>query len=150
MKQVDWKNKVAVSSGGVIYRESQGSVEVAITTKANRRVWCLPKGLVEQGESLEETAIREVAEETGLTGEIESKIDQIDYWFYWKREATRYHKFVHFYLLKYLEGNPEDHDHEVEEVHWVPLPEAAAKLSYDSEREVMKKAQTIIEKQRSS
>lgn len=145
MEQSDWKNKVAVSSGGIVYRRDEGQLVVAITARDGGKVWCLPKGLVEEGESLEDAALREVREETGLTAALEQKIGQIDYWFYWRPEATRFHKYVHFYLLRFVNGDIKDHDHEVEEVRWVSPSEALAMLTYDSERDILKKALALMQ-----
>ncbi len=138
--------ETAVSSGGVVYKKEDGRIEIALTNHDERKVWSLPKGLVEKGESLEETALREVNEETGLTGEIVGEIDKIDYWFYWKPKNTRYHKFVHFYLVKHTGGDSSKHDWEVTEVRWFPIDEAIETLSYKDEKVVVEKAKDMIEK----
>lgn len=150
------QTKRAVSAGGVVYRDNKGKIEVVIASRhagrpagrqasgKGEQVWCLPKGEVEEGESLAEAASREVREETGLSGEVVEKIDQIDYWFYWKPEDTRYHKFVHFFLFKFVSGSTKDHDFELDEVKWVPIDKAPKLLSYKSEKEVVAKAQAII------
>lgn len=140
------QTETAVSAGGVIYKKEDGKVEIVLTSHDERKVWNLPKGLVEEGEGLEETALREVNEETGLTGEIVGKIGKIDYWFYWKPKSTRYHKFVHFYLVKHTGGNISKHDWEVTEARWFPVDEAIEKLSYKNEKAVVEKAKDMIEK----
>ncbi|HDP70580.1 MAG TPA: NUDIX domain-containing protein [Actinobacteria bacterium] len=118
---------------------------MAITARNDKKnVWCLPKGLVERDETPEETALREVKEETGLIGEIVDKIGQIDYWFYWNLHRIRYHKFVHFYLMKYVEGDIGDHDFKVREVRWVSVENASKILSYKGEIEMIKKAEKIL------
>ncbi|MCL4499555.1 MAG: NUDIX hydrolase [Chloroflexi bacterium] len=133
----------ATSAGGVIFRLLAGAVEVAITARSGpREVWALPKGTVEPGETLEQAAVREASEETGLTGEVLEKIDVIDYWFVF--EGVRYHKFVHFYLLKYLSGDPSAHDWEVDEVAWLPVDEAHARLTFRNEQGVLAKAKDAI------
>lgn len=137
-----------VSSGGVIYRETDGrGPEVALiayTGRGGGRVWCLPKGGVEPNESLEETARREVAEETGLTGEVEAKLGAIQYWYYGRQERVRYHKSVHFYLLRFREGRVEDHDREAEEVRWFPLGQALDLVTYENERAILLRAGAAI------
>lgn len=141
------RTKREISSGGIIYRKSDDAIEVAIasrTTQRGKKVWCLPKGWVEKGESLEETAQREVKEETGLNGEIVGKIGDIQYWFYSRDERCRIFKTVHFFLLTYLEGDVKDHDFELDEVRWVPLEEAEEKLSFKTEKDIMRKAREML------
>ncbi len=134
-----------MSSGGVIFRKVDGEIQVAIANREGGNIWCLPKGIVEKDETAEETALREVEEETGLKGEIINKIDQIDYWFYWKPEETRYHKFVHFFLMEYKSGDIAKHDFELDEVRWMPIDEAINTLSYKGEVQVLGKARQMIE-----
>lgn len=137
-----------VSSGGVIYRESpQSGVEVALiayTGRGGGRVWCLPKGGVEPNESLEETARREVSEETGLSGDVEAKLGAIQYWYYGRQERVRYHKSVHFFLLRFREGRLEDHDLEAEEARWFGIGEAIEALTYENERAILLRASAAI------
>lgn len=139
------KTAVVTSAGGVIFRVRDGEAEVALTATDGRSRWKLPKGLVESHESLEEAALREVREETGLTGEIVGKIGQIDYWFYWRPKETRFHKFVHFFLVRHTGGNEAMHNWEIEEVAWFPIKEALGKLTYKSERDILEKAETMME-----
>ena len=134
-----------VSSGGVIFRCSSNGVEVALVLVRGRNTWCLPKGTVDRGEGPEDTAIREVMEETGLSGEIYEKIGQISYWYYVRKESKRIHKTVHFYLMKFKKGNTQDHDHEVIDAKWFLIDEAINRLSYKSEKEILKKAKRMIE-----
>ena len=132
-----------VSSGGVIFRPTPEGKDVALirrTSSEERPVWCLPKGWVEPGESLEGTAIREVQEETGLAGKVLQKLGAIQYSFLDRRFKSRIHKTVHFYLLEYIQGDPSQHDHEVEEARWVRLDEARGFLTYDGEKEIVSKA----------
>jgi 8-oxo-dGTP pyrophosphatase MutT (NUDIX family) len=138
------KVKREISAGGVIFRKGNIAYEVALTSRDNGKVWCLPKGLVDKGEKLEETALREVKEETGLAGRIIEKIDEVKYWYYSKWEKVRVFKSVHFYLMECQGGNVEEHDFEVDEVRWFPLEEAVKLLSYKSEREIVAKAEVIL------
>jgi 8-oxo-dGTP pyrophosphatase MutT (NUDIX family) len=129
----------AVSAGGVVLSGPEGDFDVALVTPNHRRVWCLPKGTLEAGESAEEAAVREVREETGLHAEIVEKIDQINYWFY-TPARTRVHKVVHFFLMRSLGGDVYDHDREIAEVRLFPLLEAPELLAYRGERGVVEQA----------
>jgi 8-oxo-dGTP diphosphatase len=102
---------------------------------------------VEKEEGLEETALREVSEETGLEGRVVTKIGDISYWYVGKTkegEAIRIFKRVYFYLIRYLGGDVSRHDHEVAEARWFPISEAMAQLSYPTEKETMRKAMALL------
>jgi 8-oxo-dGTP pyrophosphatase MutT (NUDIX family) len=133
----------AVSAGGVVYRRGQEGIEVVLCGRTSEGIWGLPKGTPDADESLEETAVREVGEETGLRVAIEAKIDTIEYWFV--REGVRYHKFVHHYLMVATGGSLDDHDWEYDRVDWFPLEEACKTLSYGNEVAVVRKAAALIE-----
>lgn len=135
-----------VSAGGAAFRINDGKVELAIVAVNPSRRWQLPKGLVDDGESDEQAALREVREEAGIECEIIEKIETIEYWYFGneKGERVRYHKFVHFFLMKYVSGDTKDHDHEVAEVKWVSPDEAFEMLAFDGEKEIIKKASEIL------
>jgi len=133
------------SAGGVVFRKNKNKIEVAIIARNNKTVWCLPKGKIEKNESAEDTAKREVKEETGLEGELLTKINSIHYFYTSKEENKRFSKTVDFYLFKYVNGNTEDHDWEIDAVEWVEIDEAIKRLTYKSERETMEKAKKIIQ-----
>ena len=107
-------------------------------------LWSLPKGHIELGETAEQTAIREVAEETGIRGDVLAALGSIDYWFV--TEGRRVHKTVHHYLLRFLGGELCDHDMEVNEVAWVPLEELPSRLAYADERRLAEVAGELIQK----
>jgi 8-oxo-dGTP pyrophosphatase MutT (NUDIX family) len=132
-----------VSAGGVVYRKKKAGTEVAIIKVGPIIRWQLPKGIVDEGETPEQAAIREVREETGSKAKIESPLETIEYW-YVSKDKIRYHKFVHFYLMKYVSGKTDDHDDEVLEARWVPIVDAIRMLSFKSEREVVEKAREMI------
>jgi 8-oxo-dGTP pyrophosphatase MutT (NUDIX family) len=135
--------KRAVSAGGVVYRRGPQGIEVVVCGRTEDGVWGLPKGTPAAGESLEQAAVREVSEETGLQVEIDRKIDTIEYWF--AREGIRYHKFVHHYLMVPIGGNTENHDWEYDRVEWFPAEQALKTLSYRNEVEVVRKAVALLE-----
>lgn len=133
------------SAGGVAIRVNDSKTEVAIIQTAAEKRWQLPKGIVDPGETPEQAAIREVREEAGINCEIVSKLDTIEYWFVasYDGERKRYHKNVHFFQMKYLDGNVADHDHEVSEARWVGIDEAVEMLAFESERELIRKTQLL-------
>ena len=134
-----------VSAGGVIYRRRDDQVEVALIHTGKR--WGLPKGHVEKGERVEETAVREVREETGLLGKPDRKLGQISYSYRGKSRGggpVRIAKRVTFFLLEYLEGEVQSDDYEVEEARWFALDEALAKLSFATEQKMMRRAARLI------
>jgi 8-oxo-dGTP diphosphatase len=135
-----------VSAGGVAFRWRDSEPEIAIVSMKPKLRWQLPKGIVDPGESPEITAVREVKEEAGVETERLGLIETIEYWYRSARNGkpVRYHKFVHFYLMKYLRGDVADHDHEVEEARWVSFDEALGMLEFKSEREVVETAREMV------
>jgi len=134
------------SAGGVAYRPNGATHEVALISVGPTGRWQLPKGLVDEGESAEQAALREVREEAGIETDLVAHVQTIQYWYYGERrgERVRFRKQVHFYLLAYRRGRIEDHDHEVAEARWVGFEEAAQLLAFRSEREVLEKARALL------
>lgn len=128
-----------VSAGGVVVRD--GEVLVIVPTRRGpqgQRVLALPKGHVDPGETPEQTAAREVREETGVDAELLEPLGEIRY--FYQRSGVRIFKRVSFFLFAYRGGSVEDHDDEVEEARWMGLEEAATALSYDGERSMVARA----------
>jgi 8-oxo-dGTP pyrophosphatase MutT (NUDIX family) len=138
--------KTQVSAGGVTFRRRGSRIEVALISVGDEGRWQLPKGLVDKGESNEDAAMREVREETGLETEMVAPLDKVEYWYYstTRGERVRFHKFVHFYLLRYKSGNVNDHDHEVNEARWVEVDEAREMLAFKSEKKIIELARAMI------
>lgn len=138
--------KEQVSAGGVVYRADKGAAEVVIVSVGGQHRWQLPKGLVDAGENPEITAVREAREEGGVSSEVVQIIETIEYWYVGLDDGikVRFHKRVHFYLLRYLSGDTKDHDWEVNEARWVPIEDAASQLAFENERRVMEKARELI------
>jgi 8-oxo-dGTP pyrophosphatase MutT (NUDIX family) len=134
-----------ISSGGVIFRRGQGGMEVVLVSVKGGEVWCLPKGLIDRGETPEETAVREVREESGLSGKIIEELGDITYWYYIKGENVKCRKTVHFFLLEYVSGNTEQHDFEVDDSQWFPIDAALEKISFKGDRSILEKAKAKLE-----
>jgi 8-oxo-dGTP pyrophosphatase MutT (NUDIX family) len=133
------------SAGGVLVRRLGGRwMMAAIRPRRDDDsvVWALPKGHIDDGEKGEETAVREVAEETGARGRSLGKLGDVKYWFNW--DGERIFKVVSFFLVRYEGGRlgdvPEEFRHEVAEARWVPLEEAAGILTYRAEKDMARKA----------
>jgi 8-oxo-dGTP diphosphatase len=138
------------SAGGVVFRKESGdsgdgSIGVVLVLVRGKDVWCLPKGIIDKGEAVHEAALREVREETGLRGSIIDKIGHVSYWYFLKNDMIRVHKTVHFYLMSYVDGSTDDHDYEVDQAQWFPIEQALKRLSYRSERDILRKAKGMIE-----
>ena len=137
-----------ISSGGVLVRRMRGRWWIAAIRPAGKRpgVWALPKGRVDAGEEPAATALREVAEETGLAGDLEGKLGDVRYVYTW--EGERIFKIVSFYLLRHRSGRigdvPPEHRHEVAEVRWLPLEEAPRLLAYRGERDMAERALNLL------
>ena len=137
----------ATSAGGLVIRVADGARQITLGRRRRSRdglTWVLPKGTVEDGETLEQTALREVAEETGLEVRALEPVGAIDYSFV--REGRRIHKTVHFFLMEPLGGDLSRHDHEFEAVRWVPLADAPGVMSHETERGVVSRAMPAIER----
>ncbi len=132
----------AVAAGGVVYRYGAEGLEVALAGRLSDGTWVFPKGQPDGDETIEETALREVREETGLQVRAISALGQVEYWFAAGPERVR--KAVHFYLMEPIGGDTSLHDHEYDEVRWVPVREARRMLSFDTYREVLDRALAAI------
>ena len=139
------------SSGGVLVRRMQGRWWLAVIRPGGRPegLWALPKGNIGPGEDPEATAVREVAEETGIAATSSGKLGDVRY--VYTRGGQRIFKVVSFYLLRYRNGRIDDvaaaFRHEVAEARWVPLDEARELLSYRGEREMAEKALASLERE---
>jgi 8-oxo-dGTP pyrophosphatase MutT (NUDIX family) len=132
----------ATSAGGVVHRITDGRIEIVIVHRRSPVLWALPKGTPDAGETIEETALRETREETGLEVEIVGPLRSIRYFFV--RRTTRFNKTVHFFLMRAVGGSTDAHDAEFDEVRWVELHEALALLSHATERSVVEEASLLV------
>jgi 8-oxo-dGTP pyrophosphatase MutT (NUDIX family) len=134
-----------VSAGGIVYRHGSQGPEVVLCGRPSRGLWALPKGTPEPSETLEQTAVREVSEETGLHVDIEQKVGEIEYWFTRAEVGKRFRKRVHHYLMHPTGGDTADHDAEYDEVRWFPLSEARQRLTFPDEVEILNKAVALLD-----
>jgi len=131
------------SAGGVVVRGDEVVVIVPTRRAANgAKVLALPKGHVDPGETPIQAAAREVREEAGVDAEPRGELGAVRYWY--MRGGKRIAKQVDFYLFEYRSGDVDDHDHEVEHARWMPLADAARRLTYDGEREMAARALSRI------
>lgn len=137
--------KFETSAGGLVVRRQGQAYSCLLIGRGMPRIWTLPKGHVEPRETMEQAAIREVREETGCWAEIISKLSEISYFFFQNR--SRHKKAVTFYLMRYVSGSTENHDHEVDEAEWFPLQAAKRTLKYVNEKRVVDLALEYLERE---
>lgn len=138
MSAEELRDDRALSAGGVILRRSGDGYETVIVGRKSDGAWLLPKGTPIADEPLEQTARREVSEETGLDVRIRAPLGSIHYSFV--REGTRIEKTVLFYLMSAVGGDVDRHDHEYDYVRWAPIEEARGLLRFDNYREILDRA----------
>ena len=136
------------SAGGVLWRPAPGGgVEICLIATKGLTRWQLPKGHSEGAESDAEAARREVREETGCDGEVEADLGEIVFWFFAGsgQGRRRIRKTVRFFLLQFARGDTAQHDAEVDDAAWFSARDAIARLTFDSERDVLRRAVTALE-----
>jgi 8-oxo-dGTP pyrophosphatase MutT (NUDIX family) len=135
------------SAGGVVVRGDECVVIVPVKrSQDGKRVLGLPKGHLDGDETAEQAATREVREETGVEAELVEPLGEVAY--FYQRKGRRIHKRVGFFQFRYESGSTDDHDQEIEEARWMPLAEAAAKLTYAGEREMAARALSRVQADR--
>lgn len=138
MKTVD-----ETSAGGLVVDAArEHAVLIGRLDRHGKLLWSLPKGHIEDGETVEQTALREVKEETGISARVLLPLGTIDYWFV--AERRRVHKTVHHFLLEAVGGELSDEDVEVTEVAWVPVEQLENRLAYTDERALVRKARELF------
>jgi 8-oxo-dGTP pyrophosphatase MutT (NUDIX family) len=129
------RSAAATSAGGIVVRDTTEGPSLVVGMRRRERdgaTWTLPKGTPHRGETVEETALREVEEETGLEVRIVERLPSIEYTFV--QRGSRIHKTVHYFLMEPVGGDFSQHDHEFQAVRWVPFDEAPALLTFPTER----------------
>lgn len=127
--------KTIVSAGGVVVSGTDNPHVLLVATHGRTR-WCLPKGIVEPGESAEAAAHREVLEETGVESQLICHLERVEYW-YTAQPGIRHHKFVDFFLFRSPGGQPRPQTSEVDDAAWFPIADAVRQASYRSEQDIL-------------
>lgn len=139
MDRTEWE----FSAGGVVYRKNdEGKLEILLIRVKTR--WSFPKGNIEKGEPKDKAALREVKEETGVDAEIISYLGEVDYWY--NSGLIRIHKFVYYYLMKYLGGNIVPQKEEIDEAKFHLIEEVDNLLSYPTDKKIFDRAKKELEK----
>ncbi len=145
-KMSNWKREI--SAGGVVYKKDNGSIFILLINPKSRDFgppedyWTFPKGKQDDGEDLKSTALREVKEEGGVDGMIEQELGYQKYFRNW--EGDKAIKFVHYFLMKYISGDPKDHDEEIANAGWFAIEEADNNLKFDTDKEIFKRAKNFL------
>jgi 8-oxo-dGTP diphosphatase len=137
--------KFQFSAGGIVHKKEDGKVLILISQHSQHHGWVFPKGLIGdhvEKENKEQTALREVKEETGAEGKITRALNPITYWFVMDKEKIR--KTVYYYLMKYVGGDITQHDHEMEVVEWLPVNKVEDRLTYESDKIVWNEARKLL------
>jgi 8-oxo-dGTP pyrophosphatase MutT (NUDIX family) len=135
------RRATATSAGGIVIRFIDGVPQLVVGRRRRDRdysTWTLPKGTPIAGETMEQTALREVAEESGLEVRVVQPFDSIEYEF--SQAGKRIHKTVHYFLMVPVGGDLGRHDHEFDEVRWIAFDEAPAMLTFETERALVARA----------
>ena len=139
------RTATATSAGGIVIRHASGRAWLVVGSRRRDRdgwTWTLPKGTPKPGETREETALREVTEETGLEVRITAPFDSIEYRFI--QGGQRIHKTVHYFLMDAIGGDLAGHDHEFEQVRWITFDEASSMLTFQTERALGARATELV------
>jgi 8-oxo-dGTP pyrophosphatase MutT (NUDIX family) len=137
----------ATSAGGVVVRHEAGRAQFVVGIRRrdrDARTWTLPKGTPTAGETIEQTAVREVAEETGLEVRITEPLGSIQYRFV--QAGKRIHKTVHYFVMEPTGGDLAHHDREFEDVRWLDFADAPTMLTFETERALVARAATALER----
>jgi 8-oxo-dGTP pyrophosphatase MutT (NUDIX family) len=139
------RTATATSAGGIVVRYEAGRPQLVVGSRRRERdgrTWTLPKGTPHAHETTEETALREVGEETGLEVRITGPLDHIQYTFV--QRGTRINKTVYYFLMEPVGGDLDRHDHEFEQVRWIDFAEANSILTFETERALVAQAADVL------
>lgn len=135
--------KLEFSAGGLVFRKNNS--EVLLGQHSQHHGWVFPKGIIGdhvEGETKEATAVREVEEETGITGKILQPLSPVTFWYQSQGEKRK--KTVYYFIMEYVSGDTKDHDWEMENAEWLPIDEVAKRLTYPSDKKVWEEARQLL------
>ena len=142
--------KFEFSAGGVVYKKQKGNIFILVAQHSQHHGWVFPKGIIDKGEKKEETALREVEEETGIIGKILKPLQPVIYWYNLMVDPStgsgqvKIKKTVYYFLMEFAGGDIEKHDDEMENVEWIPREEVVERLSYKLDKEVWIQAKRLL------
>jgi 8-oxo-dGTP diphosphatase len=137
--------KFQFSAGGIVYKKADGEIFILVCQHSQHHGWVFPKGLIAdhiENEGKEETAIREVEEETGVLGNIERPLTPIDYWFV--LEGQKLKKTVYYFLMTVVSEDISKHDKEMENVEWLAFNKVEKRLTYPSDKKAWQEASKLV------
>ena len=137
--------KYEFSAGGIVYKKNGGQTLILVSKHSQHHGWVFPKGLIGdniENEKKEDTAVREVKEETGIEAEIEKEVKPVSYWYVW--DGTKKKKTVYYYIMRFTGGDINEHDDEMEEVEWIDYNSVSEKLTYPSDKKAWEEAKPLI------
>ncbi len=136
--------KFEESAGGIVFKKEDDEIFILVTQHSQHHGWVFPKGLIDEGENVKSTAIREVAEEGGVEAKIIQALPPTEYFYQFEGEKIK--KKVTYFLMEYVSGDPGDHDWEMEDAQWIPIEKTKEKLSFKSDQSVFQKAEKLIKR----
>jgi 8-oxo-dGTP diphosphatase len=137
--------KFEFSAGGIVTKKENGQNLILVSQHSQHHGWVFPKGLIGdhiKNEAKEDTAIREVEEETGAKGKIIQALTPVEFWYVFENEKI--HKTVYYFLMEYIGGDITKHDFEMENVEWLPKEEVEKRLTYESDKKVWQEARKLL------
>ncbi len=137
--------KFEFSAGGVVFKKTTSKTFILIAQHSFHHNWVFPKGLIgdeDKNETKEQTAIREVEEETGIKAKILAPLKPVTFWYVF--EGKKIKKTVYYFLMEHISGDTTKHDFEMEAVEWIPENKVFDKLAYKSDKKVWEDAKKLI------
>lgn len=141
------KTKFEHSAGGIVFKKEGGQIFILLCQHSQHHGWGFPKGLIGDkdefiGQTKEETALREVEEETGAIGKIIKSLAPVTYWY--KMAGVKRRKTVYYFLMQFIRGDITKHDWEMENVEWLPGEKVRERLTHDADKKVWEKAKKML------